>query len=412
MSSVSVEAMLESFPNNPVNKMEGEPTYQALRLLESELIQNASSIMTELGGGNHGYLGLVLSPEKCNQITGHDFEPHPNPGPIPIFPDNPTQPQIAQINATHKDQLRLYREQQTIIKALKKQCSTAVPSKFTDELCDPYTGFNNSTIREMLDYLFNNFGEVSEGDAEKLENVFVAPFDPLEPFGNYAKTIEEAMRTAEAAGCPHTPQQIVTKAHNQIHKSGVVTLGCREWKRKPIAQRTWSNFKSHFAHEVKEHRKEQGDTAKDHYVDNSTQQAVLEARSELKELTNNMIKEFKDAMVMEHKQPVVEQYHNNFQTQDHMIQTLMEQNRKLMEMLANKENLDPSKKRQPGGNTRSNNVGTKWSYCWSHGACNHTSDVCKFKRAGHQNDATFKDRKGGSTNRCMNDSVLKQIQNS
>ena len=111
MSSVTVEAMLESFPNNPVTKIEGEPTCQALRLLESELIQNASSIMTEVGGGNHGYLGLVLSPQKYTQITGHTFTPHPNPGPIPTFPANPTQPQIAQINATHEDQLRLYREQ-------------------------------------------------------------------------------------------------------------------------------------------------------------------------------------------------------------------------------------------------------------------------------------------------------------
>ena len=119
MSSITVEAMLESFPNNPVTKIEGEPSYQALRTLETELIQNASSIFTELGGGGHGYLGLLLSSAKHLEITGHDFSRHPNPGPIPTFPANPTQPQIAQMNATHKDQLRLHREQQTLIKALK-----------------------------------------------------------------------------------------------------------------------------------------------------------------------------------------------------------------------------------------------------------------------------------------------------
>ena len=293
---MTVEAMLESFPNNPVTKIEGEPSYQSLRTLETELIQNASSIFTELGGGNHGYLGLLLEAAKHLEITGHDFSRHPNPGPIPTFPANPTQPQIAQINATHKEQLRLYREQQTLIKALKKQCTTALPPKFLEELCDPHTGFNNKSMREILDYLFENFGEVSEGDVEKLEQVFTAPFDPLEPFGNYVKTIEEAMRSAEAAGCPHAPKQVVTKACNQIHKEGALTLGCREWKRKPISERTWPNFKQHFAHEVKEHREEQGDTAKEHHAENSAQQTVLEARSELQDLTNTMIKEFKDAM--------------------------------------------------------------------------------------------------------------------
>lgn len=220
MSSMTVEAMLERFPNNPVTKIEGEPSYQALRTLETELIQNASSIFTELGGGNHGCLGLLLSSAKHLEITGHDFSQHPNPGLIPTFPANPTQPQIAQVIATHKDQLRLCREQQTLIKALKKQCTTALPPKFIEELCDPYTGFNNKIMREMLDYLFENFGEASEGDVENLEQVFIAPFDPLEPFGNYVKTIEKAMRSAEAAGVRTLPIRLSPRLKTKSTKKG------------------------------------------------------------------------------------------------------------------------------------------------------------------------------------------------
>ena len=102
-----------------------------------------------------------------------------------------------------------------------------MPPKFLEELCDPCTSFNNKTTCEILDYLFENFSNVSEGDVEKLEQVFIAPFDPLEPFENYVKTIEEAMRSAEAAGCPYTPSQVATKACNQIYKAGALTLGCR-----------------------------------------------------------------------------------------------------------------------------------------------------------------------------------------
>ena len=408
MSLVTVEAMLESFPNNPVTKIEGEPTYQTLRLLEVELIQNASSIMTELGGGNHGYLGLVLSAEKYMELTGYEFIPHPNPGPIPTFPDSPTQPQIAQINATHKEQLCLYREQQTAIKALKKQCTTAPLPKFIEELCDPYTGFNNRTIREILDYLFGNYGEVSEGDVEQLEKVFTAPFDPMEPFGNYVKSVEDAMRAAEAAGCPFTPEQVVTKAYNQIHKAGCLSLGCREWKRKPRNERTWANFKLHFSHEVKEHRKEQGDTAKDHYVANSMQQSIIDARSELQVLADNMIKEFKDAM---NQEPDVQHSHSTAQLQDPVIKTLMEQNQKLMDMLAQKENVNPNGNKQQGNGSHRKHS-KPWLYCWTHGAGSHTSKDCKFKMTGHQDDATFKDRKGGSAFRCLKQSVLKQLENS
>ena len=36
-------------------------------------------------------------------------------------------------------------------------------------------------------------------------------------------------------------------------------------------------------------------------------------------------------------------------------------------------------------------------YCWSHGACAHTSAQCKSKKAGHKDDATFLNKLGGST---------------
>ena len=94
MSSMIVEAILESFSNNLVTKIEGELPYQSLRALEIELIQNASLIFIELGEGNHGYLGLLLESTKHLEIIGHNFSCHPNPSLIPTFLDNPTQPQI------------------------------------------------------------------------------------------------------------------------------------------------------------------------------------------------------------------------------------------------------------------------------------------------------------------------------
>ena len=39
----------------------GIPTHKALKRLKTELQANASSVESDLGGGNHGYLGLVLT---------------------------------------------------------------------------------------------------------------------------------------------------------------------------------------------------------------------------------------------------------------------------------------------------------------------------------------------------------------
>ena len=46
----------------------------------------------------------------------------------------------------------------------------------------------------------------------------------------------------------------------------------------------------------------------------------------------------------------------------------------------------------------------KWNqqkYCWTHVACNHNSPECRTKADGHQDSATFQNRKGSSTKKIV-----------
>ena len=54
---------------NPT-KIIGEPTYKTLKKLKLELRANASSVDSNLGGGNHGYLGLVLTNAEYAAVPG------------------------------------------------------------------------------------------------------------------------------------------------------------------------------------------------------------------------------------------------------------------------------------------------------------------------------------------------------
>ena len=54
------------------------------------------------------------------------------------------------------------------------------------------------------------------------------------------------------------------------------------------------------------------------------------------------------------------------------------------------------------GSSRKRNNNNK-KYCWTHGCTrnnNHLSSTCVNKKAGHQDDATLSNRKGGSTRFC------------
>ena len=101
---------------NPIN---GEPTYKSLKQLKTELRANASSVDTDLGGGDHGYLGLALSDEEYARITPipTQFRAPNFPGALVIDPAY-TVIQAVQAHESHTEELALYRECKDVEKSL------------------------------------------------------------------------------------------------------------------------------------------------------------------------------------------------------------------------------------------------------------------------------------------------------
>ena len=66
----SIEDLNNAFPTT-VTPITGEPNYASLKSLKDKLEANAASIPTTLGGSNHGYLGLILSPLPMRPSPQH-----------------------------------------------------------------------------------------------------------------------------------------------------------------------------------------------------------------------------------------------------------------------------------------------------------------------------------------------------
>ena len=81
----SVEDFTNAFPTQ-VTPVVGEPTYATLKTLKDQLKANAASVPTTLGGGNHGYLGLILSPATYATISQTAFIEPVYPGQHPAIP--------------------------------------------------------------------------------------------------------------------------------------------------------------------------------------------------------------------------------------------------------------------------------------------------------------------------------------
>ena len=96
------------FEHPVLTKIRGEPTYEALHHLKNELKANASSVPTTLGGGNHGYLDMILTPAGYHRIPPENqFARPPNPGVLVHNPSG-TAAQIASAEDTHPLTKKLY----------------------------------------------------------------------------------------------------------------------------------------------------------------------------------------------------------------------------------------------------------------------------------------------------------------
>ena len=72
------------FERANLTPIRGEPTYEKVHKLWNEVKANAHSMYSNLGGGSHGHLGLVLTTEKYADISTTDFTRPDHPGPLAI----------------------------------------------------------------------------------------------------------------------------------------------------------------------------------------------------------------------------------------------------------------------------------------------------------------------------------------
>jgi hypothetical protein len=84
------------------------------------------------------------------------------------------------------------------------------------------------------------------------------------------------MQLAADAEAPCNENQVLANALNLVQRTKVYRHSCHEWQRKPAGDKTWQNFKTHFAEAANELREDQT-TGQDHsYHQNLTANNTME----------------------------------------------------------------------------------------------------------------------------------------
>jgi hypothetical protein len=129
---------------------------------------------------------------------------------------------------------------------------------YLDILNDDMVGFAKMSARKMLDHLFMTYGNTTSVDLENNFEQMRRAWDPQQPVESLFKQTQECADYYKAGGIIIGHPQQINVGYAKIFATGHFMSACRRWNEKPNIEKTWSQFKAHFAAAHRQHNKMQG----------------------------------------------------------------------------------------------------------------------------------------------------------
>jgi hypothetical protein len=130
-----------------------------------------------------------------------------------------------------------------------------------DVLNDDTVGFSNITARELLDHLFMSYGNITAVDLENNFEQMRRAWDPQQPVESLFKQIQDCADYSEAGGVISGHPQHINVGYAKIFATGNFMSACSRWNKKPNVEKTWAQFKTHFAAAHRQHKQMKGESA-------------------------------------------------------------------------------------------------------------------------------------------------------
>jgi hypothetical protein len=308
------------------------------------------------------------------------------PGRDPVNTDG-TAAQISATRHVWEEDVQTYRTYTSVQQALKKQIISVFEPMYLDVLNDNMVGLANISARDMLYHLFSTYGNITAVDLEINFEHMRRAWDPQQSVEALFKQIQDCADYSESGGVLIGHPQQINVGYAKIFATGHCMSACRRWNEKHHTEKTWTQFKSHFAAAHRQHKQMQGESAATAGY-HSANAAVRKTEDQLAESTIGALANLATATAADRG----------------MVATLTEANARLVKHLEDNSNelrelkaLIKKERVEKRGKRRFNPSPN--NYCWTHGykvGNTHTILTCKLPRPGHKREATRADNMGDS----------------
>ena len=130
------------------------------------LYDNTASLPSSLGGGQHGHIGIIMTPQLYTTLANTTYKIPTHPG---ITLTNATGA-LAAIRKTdflgHKEERGIYDNHHMMEDALKSIIIDAADKVYIGKLRNQYTGYLGISARDLLDHLLDWYGKITPVDVK------------------------------------------------------------------------------------------------------------------------------------------------------------------------------------------------------------------------------------------------------
>jgi len=236
-----------TLPHDPLTALEaiGEPSPRAIRILQTELYANASAIPSDLGGGDHGHLGMLMPNAEYILIsTGGAAYGIPVRPQVPAFAGAAAV--IAAIQEDYRRAQETYHTHRDLSNQIKKLILDAVPLDYLSELAHPTMGYSSVTPSQMLEHLVTNYGGITAKDLRDNMERLKTPWNPDTPIESVFTNGTFCRNFANEGNNPISDETYVLILVDIFEASGVLEKAIEDWEAKPVADQTLANAIPHF----------------------------------------------------------------------------------------------------------------------------------------------------------------------
>jgi hypothetical protein len=198
-------------------------------------------------GHEKGHLGLIQNPTIYLTCNGPQFDiPTAKPPVYPIVPTGATTPQHKELRATNAATCKAWTTYCLVLSITCDQFAAAINNVYYAILDNPIKGLNGVDLHTLVTHILTTYAQISQPNLNDNLTDFNTGINPILPLAVYTRKQEKCQVFAHDAGVPISNATMVTTGTKHALATGNMTLAWRKWKRRPIADHTWPNWKAHW----------------------------------------------------------------------------------------------------------------------------------------------------------------------